>query len=104
MVLYEATTGDLYPEHDAARDAPWWEPRRRVIGSIEQLALFLGCRVSEVVLRRDGSWTSAGSSVGVAGGQSGHGSDAAEHAEVPVSGTYRIGERSEGERLRSRAE
>ncbi len=62
MVLYEATTGDLYPERTAARDMPWWEPRRRVIGSIEELALYLGCRVSEVVLRRDGSWTQAASS------------------------------------------
>lgn len=78
MVLYEATTGDLYPERNAARDAPWWEPRRRVIGSIEELALYLGCRVSDVVLRRDGSWTSG----------------------VPESGTYRIGERSDGSRLR----
>lgn len=102
MILYEATTGDLYPELDAAR-AEHWEPKRRVIGTIEELALYLGCRVSEVRLRKDGSWTSAGSSVGVAGWQGGHGSDVAEHAAVPVSGTYRIGERSEGERLRSSA-
>lgn len=61
MILFEGETGDLFPEVDRARWSCGRTPPRRDVRTIEALALYMGCSVSQVVLRNDGSWTSGAS-------------------------------------------
>lgn len=54
MRLYEGSDGVMYEEE------PPSSRRFREFTSIEQLALYMGCSVSQLILRQDGSWTHEG--------------------------------------------